>query len=63
MKKTKDADKELRLELEKKSKQLALEEQKCKSYSSDVNRIRKSTSEELKNTVFMVRFKFYLFFS
>ena len=53
-KKTKETNKELRMNLEKKSKQLALEQQKSKSFLLDLARIRKVTAEELKNTVSLV---------
>ena len=43
------------MELEKRSKQLALEQQKSKTYLSDRDRIRKTTAEDLKNTVSLVR--------
>ena len=42
------------MNLEKKSKQLALEQQKSKSFLLDLARIRKVTAEELKNTVSLV---------
>ena len=54
LRKTKETNKELRMNLEKKSKQLALEQQKSKSFLLDLARIRKVTAEELKNTVSLV---------
>jgi hypothetical protein len=55
LKAVKSANMELRLELEKRSKQLAMERRLSKSYLDDIEKTRRETAEELSKAVSMVR--------
>ena len=55
MKEIKYINKELKLELEKKTIQLSSEQKKSRSHSIDMDRILKTAAEDLQHTVSLVK--------